>query len=431
MGFNKEQIKIDNKRLIESQIEILEKIVSSIIIVSPNKDLYHHLNVLVVEDILDGRGPLIGLHSGLSHSNTEYNYLIACDMPVISKDYIESMLSRIKSQDAIVSSRNNMIEPFHGFYHKRLTSAIKEYVKKDNAFQSFIQSINTTIIPSDNKDLFFNINTPSDLYHLKHKEDTYKVLDIIKITGAKTKAISDYIIDEFPITLKINTIKYVTLLITPTNIKELLFGYLHSEKIIDDITDVKELKINMELNEASITTKNEIDFDTLNKDKLVVSGCGVGTKFHDDIDQIITNDIMSDYKITISQIKNASQELNNRSGLFKLTGGVHSALLLTGNQSIYYEDIGRHNAVDKIVGYTVLNQIDTSSSFLFTSGRISSDMLIKATLAGIPIIISRSAPTSLAVSLAKKYGVTVIGFARGEKLNIYSHSFRIEGETNG
>jgi FdhD protein len=124
--------------------------------------------------------------------------------------------------------------------------------------------------------------------------------------------------------------------------------------------------------------------------------------------------------------------LEEKSVTFRRTGGVHSAALADSNGLIArYEDVGRHNAVDKSLGYALLNQIDPNDKILVLSGRIASEILLKAARSRIPMFLSRSAPTYLAVELANKLGITVVGFARGEQLNVYSYMERVLPDVKG
>ncbi|NLF77261.1 MAG: sulfurtransferase FdhD, partial [Chloroflexi bacterium] len=111
---------------------------------------------------------------------------------------------------------------------------------------------------------------------------------------------------------------------------------------------------------------------------------------------------------------------------FRLTGGVHEvALAHRGRLLVSYEDIGRHNALDRVLGYVFLNQIDTSDKAIILSGRIATEMLTKAARIGVPIVVSRSAPTCASIDLAEQLGMTLVGFARGANLNVYTHFDRV------
>ena len=120
------------------------------------------------------------------------------------------------------------------------------------------------------------------------------------------------------------------------------------------------------------------------------------------------------------------KELQLRAELFRLTGGLHSAALCSAEKILYFcEDIGRHNAVDKLVGLCLKHEISLTDKVLVSSGRISSEILVKAAKLGIPILISRAAPTSLSIELAESLGITLIGFVRGRRCNIYTHQERV------
>jgi FdhD protein len=120
------------------------------------------------------------------------------------------------------------------------------------------------------------------------------------------------------------------------------------------------------------------------------------------------------------------KEFQHRSQIYRTTGGVHSAVLCdTGNIIVFSEDIGRHNAVDKIFGECILNGITTDDRIIITSGRVSSEIVLKIARRNVPIIVSKSAPTDLGVRLADNLGVTLVGFVRGRRMNVYTHAGRI------
>lgn len=428
MGFSKEKIKIGNKYIVHNQIDILHDLFDEIIVVSNNELLYTDKDVIVVKDIIDKKSPLVGLHAGLTHSSNDINYLIACDMPNIDKEFINHMFENFIDQEALVTIQNGFFEPFNALYSKRILGKLEHFIEHNLKFQTFIKTLNCGTISDTNafKDnMFHNLNTQQDLNKELQDPKTFEEFEVTKYLDDKEFIYTDYVIKEFPITLYINKEKYVTLLITPTNIKELVVGYMKSEKIITNYSDIEEIIIDEVDFKVDIELFNKDSIQSSNKDKLLTSGCGVGTRFHEDIDSILLDSIETDAMITYDEILNASIELNNKSGLFKLTGGVHSCLYFYDNNNAYFEDIGRHNAVDKVVGFIELSNIQTKKSYLISSGRVSSDMLIKCSISKIPIVLSRSAPTSLAVSLAEKLGITLIGFVRGNKFNVYTSKYRV------
>ena len=151
-----------------------------------------------------------------------------------------------------------------------------------------------------------------------------------------------------------------------------------------------------------------------------------GSIFYNVLDSLGSNRIVSDVTIRAEKLLEYSRWLNEKSSLFLDTGGAHSCALFDGSGVLlFHEDVGRHNALDKIIGEAYFSEIPLEDKILVTSGRISSEMIIKAIKNRIPIIVSRSAPTDLSVSMASQFNVTLVGFARGHRMNVYHGHERI------
>ena len=430
MGFNKEYLRIDDEYLVHRQIEILSPLFDEVIVVTNNPDFYDGFGVVTTSDIILKKSPLIGLHAGLHASSNEYNYLVACDMPFLYPSFIKRANQSVKDKEAYVVKSGKYFEPFHGFYKRELIPKLEAFVEDNLKFQDFIETLDCHSIEVLDEELgmFKNLNYPVDIDTMNSEFQTVEQFKIHKVFKNHEELLDDYVITEYPLSLYINNVKYVTMLMTPTNIKELVYGYLRSERIVSSKDNVVKYELDMDNFRVDVRITKELDLSNRGKEKLLTSGCGVGTQFHEDLDNLMIEAVQSDFTITHQNILNASRDLNDKSGLFRLTGGVHSCLFINKFYQYYAEDIGRHNAVDKIVGHIVLEDIDSTRSYVISSGRVSSDMLLKCAVAGIPIVMSRSAPTSLAVKLAERLGVTLIGFVRGNKFNIYSNKHRVQGE---
>jgi FdhD protein len=163
--------------------------------------------------------------------------------------------------------------------------------------------------------------------------------------------------------------------------------------------------------------------------RLITSGCGRGASFYSAADAKNQARVESQIVISAPQVFALVKEFQHRSQVYKATGGVHSAALCdTKNIILFSEDIGRHNAIDKIFGECMLTDLPTEDRLIITSGRISSEILFKVAKRNIPILISKSAPTNLGVKLAADFGITLIGFARGKRMNVYTDSWRVVAE---
>ncbi len=255
--------------------------------------------------------------------------------------------------------------------------------------------------------------------------DPTEKIEITRIEEKEKETVRDPVIVEHPITIKTNDQTIAKLVCTPENIEELGIGYLHSENIIKSYEDIEEIQINR--NEVKVETREEkIEESEI---KTITSGCGKGN-FKINPESNIEPLKCKNIEITPHQIYGNVKELHNQSELFKKTGGVHNALLTDGDgeKIVFRDDIGRHNAVDKIIGHMIRNKIQTG--ILTISGRISVEILLKAARRKIPIIASRSAPTNLAVQIAHKLNITLIGFIRNQRMNIYTHQKRINQETS-
>lgn len=228
------------------------------------------------------------------------------------------------------------------------------------------------------------------------------------------------VVEEIPLAVTVNGRHVLTAMTSPTMIREFLIGFLYTEKIIKGPDEIESLVI--EGNNANVLTKDP--FKILVSKKTVLSGCG-GTMSFLDIQRL--PEIKSDLVLTSDMIR-SSVEQALRSELHVLTGGIHVvALYDVSGKVCVVEDIGRHNALDKVIGYALEKGIDLSQTYIICSGRISSEMVRKCLIANIPIVISRGATTTLAIEIAKSRDLTIVGFVRSKKMNIYSGEERIEG----
>lgn len=248
----------------------------------------------------------------------------------------------------------------------------------------------------------------------------YKKLPCVRVDGNASERVMHEVVEELPVALFINGRHAMTAMMSPVNLEDFVTGYLFTEQIIKGVDEIESVKI--EKNRISVITKNL--FRVLGPKKTILSGCGGSSSF---IDTEKLPKIISDFTISAEKIHKMIKTVLD-SELHRTTGGIHVVALLDSDNALSVsEDIGRHNALDRVIGFGLRNGIDFSKTFVISSGRISSEMVRKCLLANIPLIVSRGATTTLAVGIADKAGLTVIGFARGGKLNIYTHAERVAG----
>jgi len=238
------------------------------------------------------------------------------------------------------------------------------------------------------------------------------------------------IIREIPLTIFLNGREIVTLLCTGTHLEALAVGFLKSEGLIDKPKNIQDIFLDEEKGLVSIKLDKEPAMEeSLFFKRTITSGCGKGTIFYHAIDSLLTKKIESSLIITADQIFLLMSQLNQQSTLYKQTRGVHNAALATlpGGILLFRADIGRHNAVDMICGKCFLDDIPLEDTILLTTGRITSEIFLKAAKMRIPFLISRNVATHHALILAQDIGMTVIGDVRGKKFVVYTHPERVAG----
>jgi FdhD protein len=236
-------------------------------------------------------------------------------------------------------------------------------------------------------------------------------------------------IQEIPFTIYLNEQEVVTLLCTGKDPVSLAVGFLKSDGLLTNRNELKEVQIEKESDRIIahvFTTHDPLASHRMRR--AITSGCGKGTNFAQNMEEISHVSITSDTRIAPEELFSLMDELNKRSNLYRATGGCHNAALSVPDRlMIFYEDLGRHNAIDMIQGKTLLEDIHTNDKLIVTTGRIASEILIKAIRIGVPMLASRSAATRLAIDLARKTNMTLIGYVRGQRMTVYNHAGRIKG----
>ena len=249
---------------------------------------------------------------------------------------------------------------------------------------------------------------------------------IIKYTKITAKTFTDTIATEFPLTIYINNQEFATIVCSPIHLTELVLGFLASEGVIHKKSDIQKISLDNSKGFCHVMLNRDIEGYSFHTQRMISSCCGKSRLFYFTNDAATAKVSMTETTITPEEIVNMMNSLQAESTDFKQTGGVHNAAISDGKGFyIHRSDIGRHNALDKLFGHCIEHSIPIRDKVLIFSGRISSEILIKAAKIGVGIILSKSAPTDLAIQLANDLNITAIGFIRDESFNIYSHEKRV------
>lgn len=257
-----------------------------------------------------------------------------------------------------------------------------------------------------------------------------KTTEIQKYQDGVLSTIVDTIAEEFPLTIYINDIEFATLVCSPDHLEELTLGFLASEGVINSKDEILSINLDDRGGFCHITLSKEIQTDHFQYTKRILgSCCGKSRQFYFQSDVDTAKVSMTKQTLSPKQCISLMKEMQETSTIFKETGGIHNASIASPEATLVHRgDIGRHNALDKLYGYCISHHIPVRDKILVFSGRISSEVLTKAAKIGVGIVLSKSAPTDLAINLAHDLNITAAGFIRGDSFNVYTHAWRIKEE---
>lgn len=252
-----------------------------------------------------------------------------------------------------------------------------------------------------------------------------EAVDIKRYKSGISEMIKDIVIVEKLLHIYVNGKHFAALMYSPGDEENLVVGYLFCQGVITEIGDVKQMKFRDE-NIVMVVIGKEASLK-YGEIMAATAGCGGGSIRVSLLEKENIAAVESSYSVANEKISENMKSFNGESALFKETGGVHScALYFEEKRLIIKEDIGRHNAFDKVIGEALQIGINFEDKLMYTTGRVSSDIMIKAVRGGIPVLVSHSAPTDSAIKLAVAANIALVGFVRGDRMNVYSGFERVK-----
>ena len=452
MGEDKAQLLLDGVPLWRRQLQKLRFLEPGHLVISAREGQdFPGAKAEVLVDNTPDLGPIGGLHSVLSVTTQDHVVLLGVDLPLLPQEFLEELCDASFLGSGVVYRKGNRFEPLAAVYPSTLIGLVGAQIRDgDYSLQSLLRAavddgaMEALALASSKAHYFQNVNTREDFAALvaggdEDGDETVATVPVIRCERSEAGvALSDEepdaVAHESPMEIRVEGKSIAVVMRTPGHDEELALGFLVSEGVVTEPEDVFEVSMCPSAGEEGnvvdvlLRSPDSASLDQLTRHVFSSSSCGICGKATIEsvfqsfpkLEQPLT--VSAETLFTLPEIQREAQDT------FEKTGGLHASALFDrfGKLVLLREDVGRHNALDKILGAGMLDRrLPFSDHVLLLSGRISFELMQKALAARIPVVAAVSAPSSLAVEFAKESGQTLCGFLRGDQMNVYAHPERL------
>lgn len=390
----------------------------------------------LVDDVSD-LGPVGGIQQALAASEADKVLVVAVDLPRMETQFLAELIENSLPGIGRVPRSSRGWEPLAAVYPRiAMLRLVDEAIRAgDYRLQNLLMRaseqgiIEDVTISDTQRDLFANLNTPEDLREIQRGiHDENFALHRYRRGGGFTRVL-DIVATEAPLEIRVNGTSVAVTMRTPGHDEDLVTGFLFTEGIIKDAAEITEIVRCPSVDESAsgnvldVRLRREVDLNRLTRHLFTSSSCGICSKAT--LDAVFGHypPVDASILLTADRLLALPDVLRSVQATFERTGGLHASALFDSEGDrllLVREDVGRHNALDKVIGQALLTDQPLSQTALLVSGRISLELMQKALAARIPFVAGISAPSSLAVDLARRSGQTLVGFLRGERFNLYA-----------
>jgi len=264
-------------------------------------------------------------------------------------------------------------------------------------------------------------------FHIRPDPDDARLSQPVSGLDQDGNPVEVRVVSERALTLFLNAQEIVTMMTIGDRPDLLAVGYLLNQNMLRPDDEITGIDYDEDLEVVVVRTARATDYEEKMKKKVRTSGCAQGTVFGDVMERFDDITLAPDARLRTSWLYALTKKINTQPSLYLAAGAIHGCVLCQEDRAVaYMEDVGRHNAVDKIAGWMWLNGIPAEDKIFYTTGRLTSEMVIKTAMMGIPILVSRSGFTAWGVELARRVGLTLVGRARGQRFVVLSGAERID-----
>ena len=456
MGIDKALLAVDGEPLVVRVVGVVRTVCTHTFVITNRPETLTGVglpsDVVILADEVAYQGPLGGLATAMAAAEDEWVLAVAADMPHLEPAVIRALWDVREGVDMVLPVGEKGPEPLLALYRVEacLPAARAALATGRRRIVALSATLRVAELPLEalravDPDLrsLLNVNTPEDLAEARDVAEAESAglvvapgadsargeratapvrIEVIEVATRRPRGMPS----ERPVTIHLNDVEVATTQATPQDLEELGVGFLVSEGLISDRDALRSVDVDAKRGFVWVTSDEIVPEDLVYRTRYLTSGCGKGVTFSSVGHARGLAHITSTLTVTADVLYGLIGEMARAAELYRDTGGMHACgLARDGELRLVREDVGRHNALDKLLGRAWLDRIPTSDAILVSTGRISYEMAVKAAKASVPVVASRSAVTDLAAEIGAELGITLIGYARGGKLTVYTHPERV------
>ena len=448
MGVDKTLLAVDGEPLVTRVVGVVRTVCAHTVVVTNRPEALADAglpaDVPILSDEVAYQGPLGGLATAMAFAEDEWVLAVAADMPHLEPGVIRALWDVRDGVDVVLPVGEKGPEPLLALYRVGacLPAARAALATGRRRIIAMISTLRVAELPLEalravDPDLrsLVNVNTPADLIEARDTAEAPRKdgstrdriagpikIEVVEVATRRVRGMPS----ERPVTIYLNDVEVATTQSTPSDLEELGVGFLVSEGLLSDREALGTVDVDAKRGFVWVTSEEAVPEDLVHRTRYLTSGCGKGVTFSSVGHARGLEPVTGDLAVSADELYRYVGDMARAATLYRDTGGMHACgLAFGGGLVLVREDVGRHNALDKLLGRAWLDRIPTSGAILISTGRISYEMAVKAAKAAVPILASRSAVTDLAAEIGAALGITLVGYARGGKLTVYTHPERV------
>jgi FdhD protein len=359
---------------------------------------------------------------------------VAADVPWLEPDVIRALWDARDGAQVVVAVTEKGVEPLLALYHRDcLPVARRVLASGRRRLVAMFPELSVVELPIETLRAadpmlrsLVNVNTPEDLAEVREADFDPGFRAIVPVVVRSGDRHEGRMPSERPITVYMNDVEVATMQASPDDLEELAAGFLVSEGLLEDREALRSIGADHKRGLVYVETDEAVPDELTFRRRYLTSGCGKGVTFSSVGHAKSLTPVPPGFAVSASDVREWMRQMNEQAGKYRDSGGMQACALAGGGKvRIVREDVGRHNAVDKVLGRAWLDRLPTDDAVLLSTGRVSYEMAVKAAKANVPVVVSKSAVTDLAAEIAGGLGITVIGYARGGSMVVYTHPERV------